>query len=137
MIYVFINETIHIVSETFNDIGVIMELDKFIEKTLVDIAKGVSNAKDEVGKLGGKVNPEKSTVLATRKARQEGTIPNTYKTEHRVEFDIALQVKEESSVSGEGSLKLFSAVSLGVDGSSKDSLNTAHRVKFVVPIEMP
>ena len=28
-----------------------MELDKFIEKTLVDIAKGVSNAKNEVEKF--------------------------------------------------------------------------------------
>ncbi|ENM3825780.1 hypothetical protein AB5A11_003558, partial [Vibrio cholerae] len=48
-----------------------MELDKFVESTLIQIAKGVAGAQSQVAALGGNVNPEKASSLgAAHAARQ-------------------------------------------------------------------
>jgi hypothetical protein len=113
-----------------------MELDEFIKKTLVDIAKGVSSARSEVEELGGRLSPSETSALSAINAKRNGTDPVVYKTKQHIEFDISLQIKEENNISGKGSVKLFS-VSLGVDGDTKDAVHTAHKIKFSIPMEMP
>lgn len=113
-----------------------MELDKFVTNALVEIARGVEGAKSEVEKLGGKVNPELTTALSHRRAKRDNSIPNSIKPDQIIEFDIGLQVFEESSVGGDGRVKVF-AFSFGAEGSSKDTLKLAHRIRFSVPMQLP
>jgi hypothetical protein len=113
-----------------------MELDKFIKDALVEIAKGVEGAKSEVEQLGGKVNPEATSVIEAIHARRKNLEPTSYKPEQLIEFDIGLQIIEESNVGGEGKVKVLS-FSVGANGSSTDTLKSEHRIKFSVPMQLP
>ncbi len=113
-----------------------MELDKFVASALVQIAKGVAGAKSEVATLGGDVNPDRATTLNKVNAVRKGATPMCSKSEQIIEFDIGLQVVEESNLGGSAGIKML-AFSVGAGGSSKDTLKLAHRVKFSVPMQLP
>ncbi|BCK26029.1 Hypothetical protein VCSRO70_3443 [Vibrio cholerae] len=113
-----------------------MELDKFVESTLIQIAKGVAGAQSQVAALGGNVNPEKASSLGAAHAARQNTEPKRFKSEQIIEFDIGLQVVEESHIGGSGGIKML-AFSIGSEGNSKDTLKSVHRIKFSVPMQLP
>lgn len=107
-----------------------MQLDEFIKETLVQIAKGVKDAQEDVDSLGGRVNP--SSILHKGCVGEE-VFPAI---DQPITFDIALQVKGSEKTSGNAGAKL-SVFSLGVKGENSDESSTTHRIKFTIPMSLP
>ncbi|MET2947782.1 hypothetical protein ABXV18_06745 [Vibrio owensii] len=53
-----------------------------------------------------------------------------------IKFDIALQVKETSGVDASAKAKL-AVLSIGGGVKNLDESHTAHRVQFVIPVDLP
>ena len=112
-----------------------MQLDEYVRETLVQLAKGVNDAINEVEALGGRVNP------AEIEYKNEGGMKFT-KTgkkrpaQQKVNFDIALQVKETSGVDTQAKAKL-AVVSFGGGVKNLDESHSAHRIQFEIPVDLP
>lgn len=106
----------------------VMELDKFIEKSLVMICKGVHEAQKEVSVYGALIN---ETPRLDRGATDELKSPNKTLMQ-TIEFDIAVTTEDN----GSGSAKI-SVLGLGLSksGETKDSVSS--RIAFKVPITLP
>ncbi|CAM3607657.1 hypothetical protein [Shewanella pealeana] len=115
-----------------------MQLDEYIKETLVQIAKGVKDASEEVETLGGIVNP---ASVDTEYQACNGSHISSQKFKIRpdkqtIKFDIALQVKESSGVDTSAKAKL-AVLSIGGGAKSHDESHTAHRVQFEIPVDLP
>ena len=108
-----------------------MELQEFIKNTLVQVSKGVEDAKIELGeKIIGKtiINPEPYKHLSF--AEEGGVI----KRVEEIEFDIALIVEQKTEGKA-GIGVLASIITAGASKSSGDINSATHRIKFKVPIK--
>ncbi|UTZ23041.1 hypothetical protein HB760_01520 [Vibrio campbellii] len=115
-----------------------MQLDEYIKETLVQIAKGVKDASDEVETLGGKVNPARDHTEHQAHASGQLSSKTIKKRPNKqtIKFDIALQVKESSGVDASAKAKL-AVLSIGGGAKSHDESHTAHRVQFEIPVDLP
>ena len=115
-----------------------MQLDEYIKETLVQIAKGVKGASNEVEELGGRVNPAKihtdysNNGLGKISSNDSEVRPD----KQTIKFDIALQVKETSDVDASAKAKL-AVFSIGGGVKSADESQVAHRVQFEIPVDLP
>ena len=92
-----------------------MELDTFVQKTLVSISRGIEAAQDEV---------------------HEGRLQIGYKGAGRtqmVEFDIALASSTESEAKG-GIGVFLTAVGIGANARELGTAASTSRVRFTVPV---
>ncbi|MEL7327503.1 MAG: hypothetical protein AAGK13_18925 [Pseudomonadota bacterium] len=112
-----------------------MQLDEYIKETLVQVARGVRGAIDEVDSLGGRVNPADPDFANTGNM-QMSQIGHKRPAKQKVKFDIALQVKETSSSGAEAKTKL-AVVSFGGGVKSLDESHMTHRIQFEVPVDLP
>ncbi|MGR5093772.1 hypothetical protein ACPV5O_11375 [Vibrio maritimus] len=119
-------------------LGVGMLLDEYIKETLVQISKGVKEASEVVEQYGGRVNP--ANINTTHSNNGVGKIVSVDKEvrpeKQTIKFDIALQVKESSDVDAGAKAKL-AVLSIGGGVKSLDESQTAHRVQFEIPIDLP
>lgn len=60
-----------------------MQLEEFVQSAIQQIARGVSNASDDVASLGGRVNPHDHIASLSRSPRLTN-----------IDFDVALVVTE-------------------------------------------
>lgn len=102
-----------------------MELQKFIQKTIVEIINGVKSAGKEVGE--NHINPSLT-----------GELPKNAKTYYQeivqdVEFDVAVTVEEKKEGGVEGKI---SVLGYGIGGgiSTDNTASTVTRIKFSVPL---
>ena len=108
-----------------------MELKEFIKGTLIQVSKGIEEAKTELGSvLDGKtvINPDPK---GSRGYTQD---ENFTKRIEEIEFDIALVVEQKSEGKA-GIGVLASIVNAGASKSSGDLNSETHRIKFKVPIK--
>lgn len=118
-------------------LGEKMQLDEYIKETLVQIAKGVKDATEEVERLGGKVNPARTnTEYQTDGFDIRSTDSKVRPEKQTIKFDIALQVKETSGVDATAKAKL-AVLSIGGGAKNLDESHTAHRVQFKIPVDLP
>ncbi len=102
--------------------GMTVELSEFIERTLVDIQKGVAAAIRSAAEIGGVINPVFGGI-------------NDIGMEHRqdVVFDVAVTVSEKSSKSGSGGVEV-AVLRAGIDGSQAEENSRVSRIQFTIPI---
>ncbi|MDF2415660.1 hypothetical protein [Aeromonas sp. 1HA1] len=101
-----------------------MQLEEFVQSAIQQIARGVSNASDDVASLGGRVNPHDH--IASRSPRLTN-----------IDFDVALVVSEGSQLQGEGKVSLIKVFSLGGSAQESNAYQQTSRVKFTVAVELP
>ena len=102
-----------------------MELDKFIEETLINIQRGIKNANIKIAKDEGKqerTNGEMQYMLnGPQQGRKDGIV-----------FDVAVTVTSEKSTDGGGKINVASVVSLGGGKSVSGSEEHVSRIKFEI-----
>lgn len=109
-----------------------MELKVFIKDTLVQISKGIEEAKTELGQV--KVG---NTMINPSSAGGSLTITidkDEYKRIEEIEFDIAVIVEQKSEGKA-GIGVLASIITAGASKSTGDINSETHRIKFKVPIK--
>lgn len=110
-----------------------MNLQDFIQETLVQIITGVKNAQDKIGESGASINPiglyRMHDQLGGR-GYHSGAVTET------VEFDVAVTVTEvESTKKGAGAF--ISVVALGAQKQTEAHSSSVSRIKFSVPALLP
>ncbi|MNF55691.1 hypothetical protein D3C77_337010 [compost metagenome] len=103
-----------------------MQLDEFVKSSLVQIAKGVKDAQEEVEALGGAVNPTQFIMSGYSKPDKE-----------KIEFDVALVVQDSTSSEVGGKLSVASVFGMSGKHSGNDSYQQTSRVKFNVHVALP
>jgi hypothetical protein len=101
-----------------------MELDQFIETTLVSIKKGIGSANVKIAEMEGK-------TLGQDIAAQFIMERNQDKRESCVSFDVAVTATQENAKNGGGGIKI-AVVNLGGNISSADTHEHVSRIKFSV-----
>ena len=107
-----------------------MQLDDFVRTTLVQIARGVHDAQQAVGELGGIVNP--ATLHASKESGAYFSTVNDMHHVFLVDFDVAVEVVESTGKSAEAGLSVATVVKLGAGGkaaSSNSSSSLAVRMR--------
>lgn len=101
-----------------------MELAEFVEKSLLGITTGISNAQKKLGQTGGvgQVNPH--DIIG---ALQED-----------VEFDVAVTAAQSEAGKGQAGAGIR-VIGLGVHGemSSESKNSVATRLRFKIPVYYP
>lgn len=88
-----------------------MELEEFIEKTLISIKKGINNANFKIAEDDGKVLGKDAVVQYIM------TPNNREKRSQMIRFDIAVTVGSEKASEGGGKIKIAVADLGGTKGS--------------------
>lgn len=101
-----------------------MQLEEFVQSAIQQIARGVSNASDDVASLGGRVNPHDR--IASRSPRLTN-----------IDFDVALVVTESQQSESGARLSVINVLSLGGKTQGNDVYQQTSRVKFTVAVELP
>jgi|GEM_PF-1378965 hypothetical protein len=115
-----------------------VNLSDFVKTTIVEIAKGLQEARDELKELGVLVNPH---------LNKEGVIPAreldlTYRQVQNISFDLMVSAENTGSTESQSAMgigmKVISLIGLGADVSQKESdllkNNSVNRISFSVPI---
>jgi hypothetical protein len=108
-----------------------MELKDFIKNTLVQVSKGIEEAKQELGdtkKFQTIINPHLPGVESL--AEENGQ----YKKVQDIEFDIALVVEQKQEGKA-GIGVLASVIKAGVSHTDGNTNSETHRIKFSVPVK--
>ncbi|ANB67639.1 hypothetical protein [Aeromonas veronii] len=103
-----------------------MQLDEFVKTSIVQIAKGVKDAQEEVRAFGGAVNPSQYSIGGYSKPDKE-----------KIEFDVALVVQDSTSSEVGGKLSVASMFGMSGKHSGNDSYQQTSRVKFNVHVDLP
>lgn len=107
-----------------------MQLDEFVKNSLVQIAKGVSDAGKKVFELGGSVNPQDNAIVGGSKVPIDVQPSN-------IDFDVAVIVTDSGSSEAGGQLKIASLVSFGGKMENAESYQQTSRIKFSIPMRLP
>lgn len=109
-----------------------LELKDFVHQTLVQIAKGVNAAGEEIVGMGGAI-PEKFSAYGSGVMKSQRDGPAVV---HIVDFDVAITTLQSEGV--EGGAGIFVAfLTAGGKGKYEEQSSTISRVKFPVPIQYP
>jgi|SRR6266481_3742368 hypothetical protein len=111
-----------------------MNLQSFIENTLVAIANGVRSAQKSAPGVSPLLeqpgeDDEVSGVLFTR---DQGNLQPVF----MVEFDVAVSADEKSASSVGGGIRVLEFVSGGAKRSSENRNATVSRIKFKIPLRL-
>lgn len=118
-----------------------MDLQTFIRETLVQVARGIEEAAEELKESGALINPEN-----VANANQQGSVvygqivPKRDAIMRRhvqsVTFDVAIAASEGTGTKG-GIGVVVGAIALGSQGQSNASSSSTSRVQFSVPVALP
>ena len=118
-----------------------MDLQTFIRETLVQVARGIEEAAEELKESGALINPEN-----VANANQQGSVvygqivPKKDAIMRRhvqsVTFDVAIAASEGTGTKG-GIGVVVGAIALGSQGQSNASSSSTSRVQFSVPVALP
>ena len=118
-----------------------VDLQSFIRETLVQIARGIEEASEELKDSGALINPEN-----VANANQQGTLvygqivskSNNImrRNVQSVTFDVAIAASEGTGTKG-GIGVVVGASALGSQGQSNASNSSTSRVQFSVPVALP
>ncbi|WP_157273679.1 hypothetical protein [Thiobacillus denitrificans] len=111
-----------------------MDLKDFVSETLQQIVEGVKAAQDSVQQSGASINPN---LLGDYKehAKHGLLLSGTGKVAQLVQFDVALEVKEDTGTKG-GIGVVAGVFALGSQGQSNTENSSLSRVKFCIPLSL-
>lgn len=111
-----------------------MELKEFIVQTIKSIAEATVELQAELDEKGVTINPPSSG------SNGDSFLIENPGYRHRrvqdVQFDVAVSTREEDAAEVKTGLRVY-IVEARAGGSEKSAVETANRVKFVVPIALP
>lgn len=115
-----------------------MDLQSFIQASIVQIANGIAGANGELKQIGAVVNPrnlypDKNGAPNYGYIGSKGDAPRLVEF---VEFDVAISVSQESEKGGNIGL-MVGALGIGVGGKSADENSSVSRIKFKLPVAWP
>lgn len=117
-----------------------MELQDFIAGTLVQIARGVENAAEQLKGSKAIVNPRNvSTQGGNRPDNIYGylsTEKKFFKVVQRIEFDVAVTAEKGKETKGGIGIQVGS-IGIGSQGRSESTNSTISRIRFSVPMVLP
>jgi hypothetical protein len=102
-----------------------MELDEFVRNVIVQLCKGVNDAKEPAQEFGGAVNP----------VRVRGELADTHQRT-AVEFDVAVGLESVSEGGGKAKISVFS-IGADIGTSRQTTSSTTNRIRFTVPVLLP
>lgn len=110
-----------------------MELEAFISTTLIQIARGVHVAQEEVRKYGGYVNP-----ALTYSHRPEGFVGHAEGLPtYQISFDVAVTAGSQKATAAGIGVRVASLVDASAGGKSGKLEETVSRIRFSVPMALP
>jgi hypothetical protein len=116
-----------------------MNLEKFVEESLVQIANGIQAAQAKLKGTGAIVNPRNvrgnpsEKIYGSIEDRRDSTRPKFVQS---VSFDVVVSANEESTAEGGGGLQV-GFLSLGGKAGSGDSSGSESRLTFQIPMVLP
>lgn len=115
----------------------VLDLQTFVTSTLVQIAKGISNAQEELKGTGALVNPGLRGMFASAKISDPVVYISGVQVHIKdVSFDVAITASDEQSAEAGAGIKVW-GTRLGADGKISSENSTVSRVQFSVPIVLP
>lgn len=113
-----------------------INLQDFVEATLLQIITGVHSAQKECDVPGATINPGSVSPYGPTASVQSHYRDRQGQEVRPVEFDVAVTAAEGTATKGSGGINI-GVVSFGAKGSADTSSETTSRIRFVVPIVLP
>jgi len=113
-----------------------VELKEFIKESLIQIAEGIEAAQTEVRDCGGFVNPAHRTNSKESHQSHFGSLSNGQNI-FLVDFNVAVNVAEDSGTNASAKIKVASLLELGAGGKSNNSSSASSKIEFKVPLALP
>ena len=118
-----------------------MELKDFIRETLVQIARGIEEADEDLKESKALINPKNVSVDYSGKAQLYGFLlknrdDDKPRVVQAIEFDVAVHAKEGSEASAKGGISVGS-VGFGGKAGTSESKSSESRIKFKIPMILP
>lgn len=110
-----------------------MELKDFISETITQLIEGIVDAQSRVDSKGGRVCPYTANKLEHKYvvAKTTDKLPVV-----AVDFDVLVTASEGTGTKGKIGV-VAGMFTLGSQGESKHSNQSASRIKFMVPVALP
>lgn len=99
-----------------------MELEKFVQESLMQILRGVKNAQDEIN-----VNPDNIGLVASGNGPQNNI---------KVDFDIAVTVGESDKGGAGAGIQVWQVFKAGSEIGYENQSQQSTRIKFTLPITL-
>lgn len=115
-----------------------MELQEFIQKTLVQIAKGISEANLKLADIGATANPKNFSPSCDAGHSHGHCTPDSpgFKYVQLIEFDVAVYASEGTEKSGGIGIAVAS-IGLGGKAKSESSTSSESHIRFSIPMLSP
>jgi hypothetical protein len=113
-----------------------MELQQFIEQTLVQIARGIEGANKTLEGSGAVVNPGNIADVGVSPPAFGLMRGQPCRLVHLIQFDVAVTATSGTATAGGVGVKL-AVVDLGTKGQSDRKDTNESRIKFGIPMVFP
>jgi len=116
-----------------------MNLQDFITETLVQIARGIEQAAEQLKGTKGLVNPRNVNTSTYAESGIYGFVDTEqtfHKAVQKIEFDVAVTASTGTATKG-GIGIMVGAIGLGSQRQSEAQHSSVSRLKFVVPMVLP
>jgi hypothetical protein len=116
-----------------------MELQDFIQNTLVQIARGIENAATELKGSKAIVNPRNVGTGGVKDEHIYGYLnanKKFFKVVQKIEFDVAVTAEKSKETKGGMGISVGS-ITVGTQGQSEHAGTTVSRIRFSVPMVLP
>jgi hypothetical protein len=116
-----------------------MNLQDFITESLVQLARGIEGAAEQLKGTKAIVNPRNVSTETHTHSNIYGfvdTEQSYFKAVQRIEFDVAVTASTGTATKG-GIGIMVGAIGLGSQGQSDAQNSSVSRIKFMVPMVLP
>lgn len=116
-----------------------MELQDFISSTLIQIARGIEKAANELDDSKAVVNPRNVNTNVPQEADIYGVLDTQkryFKVVQKIDFDVAVTAEKGTETKGGIGIQVGS-VGLGTQGKSENISSSVSRIKFSIPMTLP
>lgn len=117
-----------------------MELSEFIKESILEIAKGVNMARQEIKPNMGDVNPEGNFIfdgfpsikVKGVSEKHDASAPIT-----KISYKLHVQVQESSEVDGRAKAGFLNVISASANGQTSESTFSMQELSFELALKIP
>lgn len=116
-----------------------MELQDFIASTLVQIARGIKNAEDQLEDSKAIVNPRNVQALKEKESAVYGyldTQNQIFKVVQKIDFDVAVTAEKGTETKAGVGIQVGS-IGIGTQGKTEKGNSSVSRISFSIPMVLP
>ena len=116
-----------------------MELQEFISATLVQIARGIETAAEQLKDSKAIVNPRNVNTNVGANGLVYGyldTQEKFYKVVHKIDFDVAVTAEKGTETKGGIGIHVGS-IGIGSQGKTEKANSSVSRIRFSIPMVLP